>query len=64
MKEPDVITEWRHEELNFTFQVAAYRKVTEEEMYFALRYWLQKKRLKRLPKNGYGKVITIHGFDE
>jgi hypothetical protein len=62
LKNPDIITEWHDEKLNFTIQVFAYRKVTNEELSQALAYWLQSQRRKKLPKNTIAKVITIHGF--
>jgi hypothetical protein len=64
LNQPDVITEWHDEKINFTLQVFAYRKVTNEELSQALAYWLHSQHRKKLPQNTIAKVITIHGFHD
>lgn len=61
---PSVLTEIYVEKLNFTFCVRAYRKVTENEMRNALRFWMQSERRKKLPKNMRVEVVTIHGYND
>ena len=48
----------------FTFDVLAYRRVTEEEAYHALGMWMRNSRRKTVPKSGYAEIVTILGFDE
>ncbi len=46
---------------NFTLYAYAYRKLTESECKIALQEYLQKTKLKSVPKSGSGKIITIIG---
>ena len=63
MPMPDVITECNFEELNFTFRVRAFRHVTEEEMSYLLREWMRVNRLKKLPQNKIGEVLSLFGSE-
>lgn len=49
---------------DFTLVVYAYRTITKAEAQLALGMWLKSAKRKKVPKSGYGEVVTIFGFDE
>lgn len=46
---------------NFTLYAYAYRKLTESECKLAVRQYMKKAKLKSVPKNGSGTIVTIIG---
>lgn len=63
-KAPDVVTTLKNKELNFTFQVVAYRRLSEKEMHSALRIWMRQRGLSKIPRNRVGKLVLTVGLDE
>ncbi len=64
MDTPNVKTELKIPELNFTFCVIAYRKATREEMHFAYNYWRSQKKSNKPKRNQRVDVITIIGYND
>lgn len=64
MNAPSVVSTLRSDELNFTFHVKAYKKLTHSELKRILNIWMRHKRITKLPKNKTITYITILGFDE
>lgn len=64
MEQPNVITEMKDPDLNFTFAVRAYRKVTEDEMRFAFVVWRRQKKSNRPRRNQRVEVISIIGHNQ
>lgn len=61
---PNVITTLKKSDQNFTFHVTAYRKLSEQEMYAALKVWMRQNNLKRIPRNRIVNYILTVGFNE
>lgn len=59
---PDVVTTFKIGD--FTLHVYAYRRLSPREGTEMVRQYLMQNRLKKLPKSGSGKLITVIGFDE
>ncbi len=64
MELPNVITEQRDPELNFTFAVRAYRKVTEYEMRAAFTLWRRQKKSNKPKRNQRVEIISIIGHNQ
>ena len=56
MDTPNVKTTMRSREQNFVFHVMAYRVLTESEMIYMLKKWMNANHLKKVPRN---KVFTL-----
>jgi hypothetical protein len=63
MQSPNVVTTRKISDLNTTFHIYAYRKLTDDEILLSIRQWMRHSRYKRLPKNTIIKIQTIIGFD-
>jgi len=63
MEAPNIVSTLKIEELNFTFCVRAYRKLTKTELQNNLQIWLNHSRYKKIPKNKTVEVISILGYD-
>lgn len=63
MEAPNIVSTLKIEELNFTFCVGAYRKLTKTELQNNLQIWLNHSRYKKIPKNKTVEVISILGYD-
>lgn len=62
MQTPNIITKVKIE--TTTFEIYAYRKLSKAECQFSIRYYLQQRHLKAVPKNKRIKIITtIGGID-
>lgn len=59
---PDVVTTFKIGD--FTLYIYAYRRLSPREGTEMVRQYLMQNRLKKLPKSGSGKLITVIGFDE
>ena len=59
---PDVVTTFKIGD--FTLHVYAYRRLSPREGTEMVRQYLIQNKLKKLPKSGSGKLITVIGFDE
>lgn len=63
MEMPNVVTEAIDETKNVRYEVVAYRKLTPNELVFAIRHALA--RMKRKPKkNSVCRLVAIIGHDE
>jgi len=63
MEMPSIVTEAIDEAKNVRYQVVAYRKLSPNELVFAIRLALS--RMKRKPKkNSTCRLVTIIGHDE
>lgn len=63
MEMPSVVTEAYDEARNIRYEVVAYRKLTDQEVVFAIRQALA--GMKRKPKkNSTCRLVTIIGHDE
>lgn len=60
---PNVVTTLRNTERNFTFCVTAYRKLSETEMYSALKVWMRQNKLKHIPRDRKVNYIMTLGLD-
>lgn len=56
---PDIVTKIKIE--STTFEIYAYRKLTESECVYAIRQYLKQKHLNSVPKNQKIKIMTIIG---
>lgn len=59
---PGVVTTFKIGD--FTLYVYAYRRLSPREGTEMVRQYLMQNKLKKLPKSGSGKLITVIGFDE
>lgn len=59
---PSVVTPFKVG--GFTLYVYAYRRLSPREGAEMVRQYLMQKKLRKLPKSGSGKLITVIGFDE
>lgn len=59
---PNVVTPFKVGD--FTLYVYAYRRLSPHEGVEMVRQYLMQKKLRKLPKSGSGKLITVIGFDE
>ena len=59
---PNVVTKINLE--STSFEIYAYRKLSQSECLLAVRHYLRQKHLKKLPKNKKIKIITIIGSIE
>lgn len=62
MKMPNVVTRTHDLKNNFTFQVRAYRQLTQQEMRAAYFVWDRKWDKRRSPKNKAVEVTSIIGY--
>lgn len=62
METPNVVTEIHVG--GFTLYAYAYRKLTKQECYLAVRRYMAQRKLRNLPASGSAKVVTSFGFDE
>ena len=64
MQLPNVITEVHDPDINFTFKVRAYRKLTPREMKVSFAIFNQQRDKRRSLKNKTVEVMSIIGFNE
>ena len=64
MQQPDVVTELKDPDLNFTFAVRAYRTVTEAELRYSYALWRSQKKNNKPKRNQRVEMITFIGADE
>lgn len=48
---------------NFTLNVYAYRLLTKTESKLALKMYMKKRHLNRLPASGSAEIVTLFGSD-
>jgi hypothetical protein len=63
MQIPSITTTYKNKDLNFTFTVYAYRRLSSAELSYSLRYWMRQSRIKKLPKNKSIKIRTTLGYN-
>lgn len=63
MEMPNVVTEAHDEAKNIRYEVVAYRKLSREEVIFAIRHALSGMK-KKPKKNSTCRLVTIIGHDE
>lgn len=56
---PNIVTKINLE--STSFEIYAYRKLSQSECLLAVRHYLRQKHLKRIPKNKKIKIITTIG---
>jgi len=59
---PDVVTKIKNEK--FTLRILSYRELTEIEKAQSISAYLRQNRLKALPKEGKGTLVTIIGVHD
>lgn len=64
MQMPDIVTEVKDKQNNFTFRVRAYRKLFSHEMKMAYAQWYQQRDKRRSYKNKIIEVVSIIGHNE
>ncbi len=64
MQMPNIVTEFKDKQNNFTFRVCAYRKLTPHEMNVSYAHWYQQRDKRRSYKNKIIEVISIIGHNE
>lgn len=64
MQMPDIVTEVKDKQNNFTFRVRAYRKLTPHEMKLSYALWHQQRDKRRSYKNKIIEVVSIIGHNE
>lgn len=48
---------------NCTFDIFAFKKLSESEAKHAIKQWMRQTKRKTLPSTGHFKIISILGFD-
>lgn len=61
---PNISNVAKDEKQNITFNVIAYRKLTEDELRQSIRYFRSTKEGRRIKKNTTYTIVSIIGYDE
>ena len=64
MNTPDVLTEMKDTDINFTFVVRAYRSLSEMEIKRSYALWRRQKKSNKPKKNQRVEVITSIGAND
>lgn len=64
MEMPDVKTVLKKSDINFRFEVLAFRRLSQREMESLLAAWMKRERRKTLPHNRTVQMQTHIGFDD
>jgi hypothetical protein len=64
MQMPDIVTEAKDQQNNFTFRVRAYRKLTPHEMKISYADWYLQRDKRRSYKNKIIEVVSIIGIND
>lgn len=64
MEMPSIPTSYTDKDLNFTFTVFAYRKLTQEEMQMSYNIWRGQKKSNKPKRNTKVEIVSIIGHDE
>lgn len=64
MEQPKVSNPIRDEERDITYNVVAYRKLSQEETVLAVRHYLAGKKSKKPKKGSTITILTIIGYND